>query len=96
MIQITFANEARIEKYEQPSSRGQFIHIMEDIVPWVELEALIVVGRKHVTGFIKVRYRGLKKNREWLLTVLVLKHFRNTYRLFKRLAMSLFLEEKDT
>jgi hypothetical protein len=39
--QITFANQASFEKYARPSRRGQFLGIMEAIVPRTELEALI-------------------------------------------------------
>jgi hypothetical protein len=41
MRQITFANQASFEKYARPSCREQFLNIMETIVPWAELEALI-------------------------------------------------------
>jgi IS5 family transposase len=42
MRQITFANQSSFEKYSRPSRREQFLNTMETVVPWSELEALIV------------------------------------------------------
>src|SRR5487761_951559 len=41
MRQISFANRTGFEKYARPSRREQFLDIMETVVPWSELEALI-------------------------------------------------------
>lgn len=41
MRQITFACQPSYEKYARPSRREQFLNIMEAVVPWSELEALI-------------------------------------------------------
>ncbi|HEY6253693.1 MAG TPA: IS5 family transposase [Candidatus Angelobacter sp.] len=42
MRQITFACQPSFEKYGRVSRREQFLNAMEAIVPWSELEALIV------------------------------------------------------
>ena len=41
MRQITFACQPSLEKYARSSRREQFLHSMEAVVPWSELEALI-------------------------------------------------------
>lgn len=41
MRQITLASQLSFEKYGRKSKREQFLEIMERIVPWGELEALI-------------------------------------------------------
>ena len=41
MRQITFANQSRFEKYARKSRREQFLSVMDMVVPWRELEALI-------------------------------------------------------
>jgi IS5 family transposase len=42
MRQITFASQPSFEKYGRTSRRESFLTAMETIVPWSELEALIV------------------------------------------------------
>jgi IS5 family transposase len=41
MCQITFASQPSFEKYARVSRREQFLNIVEAVVPWAELEALI-------------------------------------------------------
>jgi IS5 family transposase len=41
MRQITFANQSGFEKYARKSRREEFLNVMEVVVPWRELEALI-------------------------------------------------------
>jgi IS5 family transposase len=41
MRQITFANQPGFEKYARKSRREEFLNVMEVVVPWRELEALI-------------------------------------------------------
>ena len=41
MRQVTFANQSSFEKYARTSRREQFLSVMDAVVPWRELEALI-------------------------------------------------------
>jgi IS5 family transposase len=41
MRQTTFANQSSFEKYGRKSRREEFLSVMEAVVPWRELEALI-------------------------------------------------------
>ena len=41
MRQITLANQSGFEKYARKSRREEFLNVMEVVVPWRELEALI-------------------------------------------------------
>jgi IS5 family transposase len=41
MRQTTFANQTGFEKYARKSRREEFLNVMEVVVPWRELEALI-------------------------------------------------------
>src|SRR5260370_172219 len=41
MRQITFASQSGFEKYARKSRREEFLNVMEVVVPWQELEALI-------------------------------------------------------
>ena len=41
MRRITFANQSSFEKYARKSRREEFLSVMEAVVPWRELEALI-------------------------------------------------------
>lgn len=41
MRQTTFANQSGFEKYGRKSRREEFLNVMEVVVPWRELEALI-------------------------------------------------------
>ncbi len=41
MRQITFASQSSFEKYARKSRREEFLSVMEAVVPWRELEALI-------------------------------------------------------
>jgi transposase, IS5 family len=41
MRQITFASQSGFEKYARKSRREEFLNVMEEVVPWRELEALI-------------------------------------------------------
>jgi transposase, IS5 family len=41
MRQITFASQSGFEKYARKSRREEFLNVMEVVVPWRELEALI-------------------------------------------------------
>jgi IS5 family transposase len=41
MRQTTFANQSSFEKYGRKSRREEFLSVMDAVVPWCELEALI-------------------------------------------------------
>ncbi len=41
MRQLTLANQRGFEKYARKSRREEFFNVMEVVVPWRELEALI-------------------------------------------------------
>ena len=41
MLQTTLASQGSFEKFGRKSKREQFLSVMEGVVPWSELEALI-------------------------------------------------------